>query len=539
MLSYLRIKNFAIIDELEIEFEDGLNVITGETGAGKSIIINSIGALVSSKISRDLLKKDASYGEITAQFFLADKEITIRRLFFPTGRTRTFVDGEALPSSKIEQIGDSLINIYSQNEYQNLLEKEKYLDLLDEMLELSEERNILKENFMRLKEVEARLDKLSFDSKGKEKEIHFLQYQIEEIESLNLKENEEEELKEKLRLLKESERLIKVLSSLIDILYLGENSVSSVIKKNLVELKGLSKTKDLLTILGKLESALILIEEIILDARDILRKIEFEGVTKDKIEERLSKIYLIKEKYGKTVEEIRNYKERAKERIEYLQKIGEEIERLKEEKNEIEKKVFEIAKDLSEKRKNGAKEIERLIMDEFKYLSMKGVELKINIDEKEKIDEKGIDDVDFLISTNPGEPLKPLRKIASGGELSRIMLAIKRVMGKGKPKTLIFDEIDTGIGGRVAELVGKRLKELSRFHQVICITHLPQIAAQGDHHFLVEKKFVEGKTKVGIRKLKEEERVMEIARMISGEKITERSIKKAEEMVKIGQESLS
>jgi len=201
--------------------------------------------------------------------------------------------------------------------------------------------------------------------------------------------------------------------------------------------------------------------------------------------------------------------------------------------------VRELAKSLSEKRIQGAKEIETLVTEELKGLYMKEAEFKISVEKKEEIDEKGIDTVDFLISTNPGEPLKPLRKIASGGELSRVMLAVKKVMSKGESKTLIFDEIDTGIGGKVAEIVGKRLKELSRLHQVICITHLPQIAAQGDHHFLVEKLFSGGKAKVTIRKLNRDERIMEIARMISGEQITERSIKKAEEMLKYAEESIS
>ncbi len=534
MLSYLKIKNLAIIDDLEVEFEDGLNVITGETGAGKSIIINSIGALVSSKVPRELLKQDADYGEITAQFFKAGNEITLKRIFFPSGRTRIFIDGEPCPYTKLEELGESLINIYSQNEYQNLLDKEKYVELLDEMLSLAEERKALKGYFLKLKEMEEETSKISNDVRVKDKEIPFLEYEIQEIESAAIGENEEEELKEKLRLLRDSEKLLKVLNDLIDGLYEAENSVSSTVKRLITEMKGLTKTPKVVALLEKMESIRLSVEDILIDARDLMRKIELQSGELRKIEERLAKIYLIKEKYGKTVEEINRYKEKAKERLSYLLKVSEELERINREKAELEKKVREIAERLSEKRKEGAQEVERLLKEEFDHLSMKGVRFKISIAPKERLDEKGKDDVDFLISTNPGEPLKPLRKIASGGELSRIMLALKNVMGKGEPKTLIFDEIDTGIGGRVAEIVGKRLRDLSRFHQVICITHLPQIAALGDHHFLVEKTFSGEKTKVSVRKLKGEERVLEIARMISGEQITERSIKKAEEMLRFG-----
>lgn len=532
MLSYLKIKDFAIIEDLEVEFEEGFNVITGETGAGKSIIINSIGALVSSKIPHDLIRQDAKYGEITAHFFKAENEIIIKRVLFPSGRTRIFIDGQLVPYSRLEAIGDSLVNIYSQNEYQNLLDKEKYIDLLDEMLDLLEERRILGELFFRLKDLETEFYNLSQDAKGKDKEIPFLQYQIEEIESAKLRENEEDELKEKMKILRESEKVMAVLNDLTNGLYLSEDSVNATVKKLILQMKGLSKIAEIGTLVNKLESILLTVEDVLIDAKNLMRKVQFESEESKNIEERLSRIYLLKEKYGRTVEDIKRYKEQAKERLDHLLRVSDELQMLSKEKEEIEKKVKETAKALSEKRLKGAKEIEKTVMEEFDYLSMKGVQFRISVVQKEKVDEKGIDDVDFLISTNPGEPLKPLRKIASGGELSRIMLAIKKVMGKGESKTLIFDEIDTGIGGRVAEIVGKRLKELSRSHQVICITHLPQIAAHGDHHFLVEKRFEEGRAKVSIRKLKNDERIMEIARMISGEQITERSIRRAEEMLK-------
>ncbi|MCS7280539.1 MAG: DNA repair protein RecN [Desulfobacterota bacterium] len=532
MLSYLRIRDFAIIEELEVEFERGFNVITGETGAGKSIIINSIGALISPKVPSELLKRDAKYGEITAQFFIGEKDVTIRRIFAPSGRGKIFIDGELVPYGKLEKLANILVNIYSQNEYQNLLQKERYVDLLDQMLDLTEDKNMVKDLFLKLKAVESELDKLSIDAKDKEREIPLLQYQINEIESAKIKEGEEEELKERLRLLRESEKILLAVRMLIDELYEKEDSVSLKVKRAISNLKPMLKFPEIASLSTKLESLLLNIEDILFDAKNLLKKIDVDSFEVQKLEERLSRIYTIKEKYGKSLEDIENFKESAKGRLNHLLTLANRLEGKKKEKKELEERLIKATKELSKKRLEGAKRMEKLIVSELESLSMKGTEFKIDIRDKGRIDETGSDDVEFLISTNPGEPLKPLRRIASGGELSRIMLAIKKLTSKEEPKTLVFDEIDVGIGGRVAELVGKRLKELSRMHQIICITHLPQIAAYGDSHFVVEKRLLSGKTKVTIRKLERDERVFEIARMISGEQITEKSVKKAEEMLK-------
>lgn len=534
MLTFLKIRDLAIIDELEVEFEEGFNVITGETGAGKSIIINSLGILISPRVPQDIVRKDAEKAEIFAQFIKGDEEILLKRIFFPSGRTRCFLGDEPLSLGRLESIGESLINIYSQNEYQSLLNKDKYIDLLDDILGLREKRASLRDNYLRLRELEERIKEIEEDLRGRDREIPYLEYQMEEIDRANLKEDEEEELKERLKTLKEASRLTSTLNELLDILYLGRDSFEGKLKRLLTNVRAFCASKEVRSIAEKVESLLLEIEDLVIYARGLLRDIEFHEEEVAKIEERLSKIYLLKEKYGRTLRDILEYRDKAQRRLEYLLSLSGEAQRMEKERESLRKETQILAEEISRERKEGSKVLEKKVMEELASLSMRGIDFRIQVLRKERMDEKGIDDVDFLISTNPGEPLKPLRRIASGGELSRIMLAIKKVMGEKEPKTLIFDEIDTGIGGRVAEIVGRRLKEISKTHQIICITHLPQIAALGDHHFLVEKRIESGKAKVGIRKLKGSERVVEIARMLSGEAITDKSVKKAEEMLSYG-----
>ena len=273
------------------------------------------------------------------------------------------------------------------------------------------------------------------------------------------------------------------------------------------------------------------IEDVLQEIRKVEKGLLFNPEELQMLEDRLSDIYRLKEKYGKTCDAIHKYGESAKERLEYLRSLSLDIEGLAAKKALLIKEVEGMAERLSEKRKKGSTRLERSIIEELGFLSMKGLQFNIRIMDKGFTDSDGRDDIEFLISTNPGEPLKPLRKIASGGELSRIMLAIKKVIGGEEDKTLIFDEVDSGIGGRVADMVGKRLKDLAGTQQVICITHLPQIAAYADHHFLVEKYYEQGTTRTGIRELSKEERVQELARMMGGAGITKKTIERAKEMI--------
>jgi len=275
------------------------------------------------------------------------------------------------------------------------------------------------------------------------------------------------------------------------------------------------------------------IEDLLAEMYSFQKTIVFDEEEMARIEDRLSDIFKLKDKYGESVEEIRSFRDRAGEKLEYLKGISNNIDRLEKSQADLAGSAEQLSSQLSEKRKKGSARIEKIIIEELGFLSMNGLKFRISIDDKGHIDRDGRDDIELLISTNPGEPLKPLRKIASGGELSRIMLAIKKVIGGEEEKALIFDEVDSGIGGRIADMVGKRLKDLSAKHQILCITHLPQIAAYGDRHFVVEKQVISGRTRTAIRELNLEERVEELARMLGGAVITDITIKRAREMLQL------
>jgi len=531
MLTFLKVKDFAIINEMEVDFEDGFNVITGETGAGKSIIINALSTFLYQKVSPEVLKTSAKQAEITAHFLEGGKEYILKRVILASGRSRAYLNGEPITLTRMEEIASTLIHIYGQNEYRDLLEKERYIKMVDNILKIDRQREILKEKVKELRELEGNFKIMIKEAGTKEKEIAFLEFQIDEIEKAGLKEGEEDLLKERLKLLKEAEKIKVILKEVETYLYENDISIYNSIYLCLSLLKPYRQIQLLNSILERLESLSYEVDDIYRDIKERSKTIFYDPDELKKVEERLSKIFTIKEKYGKTLEDIDRYYKNAKARLKYLLDLSENIEEMEKKIAVLNRDLKELADFLSNKRKQGVLEIEKMVMEEIKMLAMKNTIFRIEIKDKGFIDEDGKDDLEFLISPNPGEALKPLRRIASGGELSRIMLAIKRVMGDKEDKTLIFDEIDTGIGGMVAEMVGQRLKMLSKSHQIICITHLPQIAVYGDSHFLVEKQQMKDYTMTGIKRLEERERIKEIARMIGGLEITDKTIQRAEEML--------
>ena len=531
MLTFLKVKGFAIIDELQVEFGEGFNVITGETGAGKSIIINALSTLMNAKISSDVIRSNAQQAEVIGHFFYSADEFVLRRIMGISGRSRAFLNNNPVTLSRLEETGNMLINIYGQNEFQYLLNKESYTGIIDSLLSLDGERQFLGGKVGMLKKVEGELERKKKEVEGRGKEIALLEFQVEEIERENVKEGEEGLIKERLKILKDAEKIKSSLGVVVDSLYEGENSVHVNLKRFTGLLKSFSNIEAIDKLKNRIESISFDVEDVLMEIKDIEKGLLYEPDELQMLEERLSKIYELKNKYGKTYGDIEEYEASAKERLAYLTTLSENIGELEKKKSSLESEVGKLADRLTMKRKKGTGAIEKAIVDELSFLSMKGLKFEIEIADKGSIDEDGRDDIEFMISTNPGEPLKPLRKIASGGELSRIMLAIKKVIGGEEEKTLIFDEVDAGIGGRVADMVGRRLKDLAKKHQVICITHLPQIAVYGDHHFLVEKYFEREATKTGIKKLSEGERVAEIARMLGGTTITEKTLQRAEEML--------
>ena len=334
------------------------------------------------------------------------------------------------------------------------------------------------------------------------------------------------------------EKISSVLEEITEGLQNGDNSAQALFKRSVGLLKSMSGIETIESLRNKIEGLSFDIEDILLEMRNIEKTLLFDQEEMEKLEERLTDIFKLKDKYGKTYEEIVSYAESARTRLEYLSTLATNIEDLEKEKKNLEADVKQGAEQLSLKRKKGTPAVEKAIVNELEFLSMRGLKFKVMMTDKGFVDRDGQDDMELMISTNPGEPLKPLRKVASGGELSRIMLAIKKVIGGEEEKTLIFDEVDAGIGGKVAAMVGKRLHELAQNHQVLCITHLPQIAAHGDHHFLVEKESKKEQTKTTIRELSGDKRVHEIARMMGGERITEKTIERAEEMLSNDQKGM-
>lgn len=531
MLSFLRVKGFAIIDELQIEFGDGFNVITGETGAGKSIIINALSTLMKAKVSTDIVRTNAEQAEIVGHFFYKDQEFILKRIVSANGRSRSFLNDEPITTARLSELGETLVNIYGQNEFQYLLNKENYIGILDSLLSLDSERLTLAEKVYALRKCESELLAKKREAEGREREIALLDFQIDEIKQAALQEGEEERVKERLKILRNAEKIQSNLNAISEGLYEGEESIHGIMKRFVSLLKPFNSIDTLQKLMEKIETVSYDMEDIFLQIRDIEKGLSYDPDELQKLDERLQRIYELKSKYGKSYDEIKKFTVSAQERLTYLKTLTTDIGELEKRKIFLADEVKRLAQRLSEQRKKGAQPVEEAIVDELGFLSMKGMQFSISITDKGVIDESGMDDIDFLISANPGEPLKPLRKIASGGELSRIMLAIKKVIGGDEEKTLIFDEVDAGIGGRVADLVGRRLHDLSGKHQVICITHLPQIATYADRHFLVEKIIRKGTTRTNIKQIGDTERVQELARMLGGAMITEKTLQRAEEMI--------
>ncbi len=531
MLAYLSVKGFAIIDQLKVEFKDGFNVITGETGAGKSIIINALSTLMSSRVTADVVRSGVGQAEVTGQFFFGADEYILKRIIAGSGRSRAFANDEPVTLARLETLGSDLISIYGQNEFQHLLDKDNYGNIIDSLLRLAGQRETLAEKVDRLRGVAAELDRRKRESEGREKEMELLTFQIDEIEKKGVEAGEEEMIRERLKVLRNAEKIRIALNEMAVGLHDGDRSAQAIFKDCLGMLRPFGSIDSLERVRTRLESVSFDLEEIGHDLREIEKTLPFDHEEMERLEDRLTDIFKLKEKYGKTSEEIDAFMVSARARLAYLEALSDDITELERARQGLESEVHNLAETLSAKRREGVTVLEANIANELSFLSMKGISFRIMISDKGYIDRDGKDDVELLISTNPGEPPKPLRKIASGGELSRIMLAIKKVIGGDDLKTLIFDEVDAGIGGKIADMVGKRLHDLAGKHQIICITHLPQIAAYADHHFLVEKASTNDKTETAIRELSSTDRVREIARMMAGEVITEKTVERAKEML--------
>ncbi|HOQ38320.1 MAG TPA: DNA repair protein RecN [Acetivibrio sp.] len=567
MLQRLEIQNIAIIDRVEIELGEGLNVLTGETGAGKSIIIDSINAILGERMSKELIRTGRDKAVVEAVFNVntdrlsdlferfgiegeEDGSLIISREFSASGKNICRINGRIATVSMLKELGERLIDIHGQHDNQSLLRTESHIELLDSFAE--SKISSLKEEYLKhlesYREIKNKLKKLSGDAGERERKIDILRFQIDEIKKARLKVGEEEEIEKQRNILLNSERIISTLSNAYEALGSGgklDISALDKINKSVSDFCNIEDYDEKYSALKKrLEAVSYELEDIVSEIRDLRDSIEFEPSVLEELEERLDVLYRLKKKYGDSIEGILEYQENAKKELDEIVNNEEIINKLKDDLEKEDEELYKLAKKINGERIKTAELLESRIGSELQDLEMKNTRFKVNIefddsvnDGERKYNNNGLDRVEFLISTNAGEPLKPLSKIASGGEMSRIMLAIKTILANvDKMPTMIFDEIDIGISGIAAQKVGEKLCFISKNHQVISVTHLAQIACMADNNYYIEKVTKDGNTETIVKSLNEEDKRNEIARIIGGAKISDIALKHAEEMLDYAKE---
>lgn len=550
MLLNLHVKNLALIEEVDVDFEKGLIVLTGETGAGKSLILGSVNIALGNKASKDMIRKGTDYSLVELTFSVSencakqlkkydiymeeDNIITVTRKI-SEGRSISKINGETVNIKTLKNIMSLLIDIHGQHDHQSLLYTKNHLDILDKfakdsILELKEQ---IKEEYSKYTKLIKKLEEFNIDEGQKAREIEFAEYEVNEIESANLKPEEDVQVEEEFKKLSNSKEIVSALSEIYNALsYETAGGLGDIINKAVMDInsiKGMDeKISQFQTELYDIDN---LCRELTSQIYDYNSGMDFNPEYVREVEERLDVINHLKLKYGNSIEEILRYKEEKEEYLEKLNNMTDEMESVKNQISELEGTLNNLCTKLSEQRKKAAKELEVLVKQALVDLNFIAVEFEIQITRKESIGENGFDNVEFMISTNPGESVKPLVKVASGGELSRIMLAIKSILAtEDDIDTLIFDEIDTGISGQTAMKVAEKMAKISRNHQVICISHLSQIAAMADSHYLIKKTADENSTTTSIKKLTRQQSIEELVRINGGSGITEAGLIHATEM---------
>ena len=550
MLLNLHVKNLALIEEVDVDFEKGLIVLTGETGAGKSLVLGSVNIALGNKASKDMIRKGTDYSLVELTFSVSencakqlkkydiymeeDNIVTVTRKI-SEGRSISKINGETVNIKTLKNVMSLLIDIHGQHDHQSLLYTKNHLDILDKfakdsILELKEQ---IKEEYSKYTKLIKKLEEFNIDEGQKAREIEFAEYEVNEIESANLKPEEDVQVEEEFKKLSNSKEIVSALSEIYNALsYETAGGLGDIINKAVMDInsiKGMDeKISQFQTELYDIDN---LCRELTSQIYDYNSGMDFNPEYVREVEERLDVINHLKLKYGNNIEEILRYKEEKEEYLEKLNNMTDEMESVKNQISELEGTLNNLCTKLSEQRKKAAKELEVLVKQALVDLNFIAVEFEIQITRKESIGENGFDNVEFMISTNPGESVKPLVKVASGGELSRIMLAIKSILAtEDDIDTLIFDEIDTGISGQTAMKVAEKMAKISRNHQVICISHLSQIAAMADSHYLIKKTADENSTTTSIKKLTRQQSIEELVRINGGSGITEAGLIHATEM---------
>lgn len=549
MLRNLHVKNLALIDEMEVEFEEGLNILTGETGAGKSLIIGSINMALGQKVPKEMIKEGADYA-LVELIFEVKSEDTIRRLqemdIFPEdgmvimsrkitgGRSVAKINSESISAAKVKEAAQLLIDIHGQHEHQSLTGKKMQLALLDDYAkeETQEVKAEVKKRYEEYSSILKELEEKDIDKEQQQRELSFLEFEIQELEDACLREGEDEELEKTYRKMLNGKKIAEACGAAYRLTSENGESASDQIGRALREISAVTSCDaELQPLEEQLEQLDGLLNDFNRDMSSYLSGLEFEEEDFYETEKRLDELNHLKSKYGDTIEKVLEAKEEKIQRRDELLDYDAYLNQLKEQKKASEEALEKASKKLSKIRKKYAKELCRQVTEHLLDLNFETVDLSMEFEQTTHFTSNGYDEVEFLISTNPGETPKPLGKIASGGELSRIMLALKTVLANNdKIETLIFDEIDTGISGRTAQKVSEKMDLIGRNHQVICITHLPQIAAMADTHFLIEKTVESGRTTSKIHRLPQEESIAELARMLGGVSITETVLENAKEM---------
>lgn len=541
MISIMHIKNIGIISDLTVEFNNGFNVLTGETGAGKTLIIDSLGIISGERFSKDMIRKGETYSFVELNLFLPENEhsidgsIVVSREIYENGRNTCKINGRLVTVNELKEFMSNIIDIHGQNDNQVLMKKQEHIRYLDNFI--GEEILKLKHEYLKMynqyNDIKKELKNNYGDEKEKQRKLDLLRYQLDEIEDANLKSGEEDELNEVHKLMKNSEKIYTNLSEIEE--SLSNNAIEAINDSircfEKIENLG-EKYQDKLI---ELKNIYYTIQELSRDVSDMNNELVFDEEKRNEVEKRLDLIYSLKRKYGNSVEEILEYKESVKEEIYNIENCEERNNELKKQLNSLEEQMYIICFKMDGIRGKYSELLEKGINKELADLEMLNAKFYVNkiINTDKQFNENGLNEIEFMISTNIGDDAKPLVKNASGGEISRIMLAIKTVLADSdKVPVLIFDEIDTGISGKAAKSVGEKIKIISKKHQVLCVTHQPSIAAKGDYNYYINKKVKDGKTVTDIKLLNEEEVINEIARISSGD-ITTSSINHAIELRKV------
>ena len=550
MLLNLHVKNLALIEDTEIEFGKGMNILTGETGAGKSILLGSVNLALGSKAGSDVIGRYGESAFVELSFLVEDTDkisrlqemdiypedgiVTISRRILP-GKSVIKVNGETMTAANVRKITELLIDIHGQHDHQSLLYKKNHLDILDEFAK--EELVIFKEKlsveFSKYTDLKKKLSQMDVSEEERNRERDFLQFEIKEIEDAKLNIGEDEDLEALYRKIVNSKKIIEELNHATHLMSDNmENNVADMVGRAYVAVNQVSQYDEALnSLLEQLSAIDSQINDFNYELKNYISEMDFDDRLFAETENRLNLINGLKSKYGNSIENILDYYQKSVEKLEYYNDYEHKLLLLKNELSKSEENVNILCEELSSIRKKASLILQNEIKEALIDLNFEQVSFEIHISRDNSISKNGYDEAEFMISVNPGEAVKPLAKIASGGELSRIMLGIKSVLaGKDDIDTLIFDEIDTGISGRTAQRVSEKMSEISKNHQIICITHLPQIAAMADTHFLIQKEIVDGFTKTDILPLDDNAMITELSRMLGGSEITDIVMENARQM---------